>query len=80
MKNRKLPPPSTKNLQLSRLGIITRGYSNNTITIDVNKLYNMEDCEILKCKGVGMFKLAQINQSREELIQFLLRIETNSIM
>lgn len=65
------PTPSTKNLQLSRLGIISRNCSNNTITIDIDKLFNMKDSEILKCPGVGMFRLVQINIARVELKQLL---------
>lgn len=68
---RRTPTPSTKNLQLYRLGIIDRDYRNNTVVIDIDKLLRMEDSEILKCPGVGNFRLAQINRAREELKRFL---------
>lgn len=59
---RRTPTPSTKFFQLSRIGILSRDYSSNTFTIDIDRLFNMEDGEILKYPGVGKFRLAQINK------------------
>lgn len=49
----------------------------NRITIDIDKLFNMTDAEMLKHRNFGPVKIKRINEAREELKKLLIDIKLN---
>lgn len=49
----------------------------NRITIDIDKLFNMTDAEMLKHSNFGPVKIKRINEAREELKKLLIDIKLN---
>lgn len=64
-------------LLLTRMGII--GHSRNDInkmTIDVKRLFEMTDEELMSYRNVGSKYLAKINAIREELKKLLFEVKS----
>lgn len=62
-------------LRLSRADIICRDYSfkgdDTKMIIDLEKLFNMTDEELLKIRGIGQKVLKEVNSVREALKKLL---------
>lgn len=56
--------------RLSRVGII-KSHGANEFTIDVNRLFDMTDEEMLKYHWVGSRAIAELNDAREKLKEML---------
>ena len=63
-------------LVLFRTGILDRCYDSNLckeIKIDVNRLFNMTDEELLKCRSIGSHRLKEVNAARDALKRLLFK-------
>lgn len=56
--------------RLSRVGII-KSHGANEFTIDVNRLFDMTDEEMLRYHGIGSRAIAELNDARETLKEML---------
>lgn len=63
-------------LVLLRAGILdhvlTRSVTKK-ITIDVDRLFDMTDEELLKCRSIGPHRLKEVNAARRTLIELLFK-------
>ncbi len=64
-------------LRLSRADIIYRDYSfggdDTKMVIDLDKLFNMTDEELLKVRGIGQNVLKELNAVRKALEELLFK-------
>ena len=56
--------------RLSRVGII-KSHGANEFTVDVNRLFDMTDEEMLAHHGIGSRAIAELNNAREILKEML---------
>ena len=59
-------------LNLWYMDILIRDNMQNRIIIDVDKLLNMTDAEMLSHRNFGPVKVKRINEAREELKKLLI--------
>lgn len=63
--------------RLKRVGIIEYcPYDSNKMTIDVKRLFEMTDEELMSYRNVGPKYLAKINAIREELKKLLFEVKS----
>lgn len=62
-------------INLWYMDILIRDNMQNRIIIDVDKLLNMTDAEMLRHRNFGPVKIKRINEAREELKKLLIDIK-----